>query len=181
MATTTTKTHNTGDSTQQAKGAVASGIDKVKDAAQTGAEKAKDYAAAGAEKAKDLAQTGYDKAKDFAATGAEKVRDAASAGIEKAKDFAQSAGNMAENATSSMGSGMESLAGSIRQNAPNEGFTGSAASAVADSLEKGGRYLREEGLSGMADDLTNTIRRNPLPSILVAVAVGFLLARATRS
>src|SRR5262249_7094039 len=152
MATTTTKTPNTGDTTQQAKGAAASGIDKVKDAAQSGAEKAKDYAQA----------------------GAEKVKEAASAGIEKAKEMAQSAGHMAENATPRVGSGRESPAATSRHNAPHEGFTGSAASTVADSLEKGGRYLREEGLSGMAEDLTNTIRRNPLPSILVAMAVGFL-------
>jgi hypothetical protein len=33
----------------------------------------------------------------------------------------------------------------------------------------------------MTDDLTGTIRRNPIPSVLVAVAFGFLLARATRS
>jgi hypothetical protein len=76
---------------------------------------------------------------------------------------------------------MESLAGTIRDRAPREGMMGNAASTVADSLEQGGRYLREEGLGGMADDLTNTIRRNPLPAVLVAVAVGFLLARATRS
>jgi len=76
---------------------------------------------------------------------------------------------------------MESLAGTIRQKAPHEGVFGNAASSVADTLEQGGRYIREEGLSGMADDLTNTIRRNPLPAVLVAVAIGFLLARATRS
>jgi len=181
MATTSSKTQNIGDTTQQAKGAVASGVEKVKDAVQTGTEKARDFAQSGVEKAKDLASTGMDKAREFASTGADKVREAASAGIEKAKDFAHSAGDMAVNASSTMGGGMESLAGTIRQNAPREGMMGNAASAVADSLEKGGRYLREEGLSGMADDMTNTIRRNPLQSILVAVAVGFLLARATRS
>jgi len=138
--------------------------------AQTGIEKAKDYAAAGADKVKDVAHAGYEKAKDVA-----------QAGYEKAKDLAGNAGKMAENATSSVGSGMESLGHSIRENAPHEGMLGSAASTVANTLEQGGKYLREEGLSGLADDMTNTIRRNPIQSILVAVAVGFLLARATRS
>jgi len=171
MATTTNTT------SQQAKGAVSSGVDKVKDAVQSGADKTKDLAHAGIDKAKDLAQTG----KDLAAAGADKVREVAHAGYEKAKDLAGSAGKMAENATSSVGSGIESLAHSIRDNAPHEGMLGSAASTVASTLEQGGRYLREEGLSGLADDMTNTIRRNPIQSILVAVAVGFLLARATRS
>jgi len=181
MATTTAKPQDFGNGPQQAKSAVSAGIDKVKDAVQTGAEKAKDLAQTGAEKAKDLAQTGYEKAKDLAQTGAEKVRQGVNAGIDKAKDLAHSAENMAENAASSVGSGMESLAGTIRHNTPHEGMVGSAAATVADSLEKGGRYLREEGLSGIADDVTNTIRKNPIQSVLVAVAVGFLLARATRS
>ena len=33
----------------------------------------------------------------------------------------------------------------------------------------------------MADDLTDLIRRNPIPALLVGVGVGFLLARATTS
>jgi len=163
MATTT-------NTTQQAKNAVSSGVDKVKDAVQSGAEKTK-----------DTVNAGIDKAKDFASAGYEKAKDVASAGYEKAKDLASSAGKMAENATSSVGTGMESLGHTIRDKAPHEGMLGSAASSVASTLEQGGRYLREEGLSGLADDMTNTIRRNPIQSILVAVAVGFLLARATRS
>jgi ElaB/YqjD/DUF883 family membrane-anchored ribosome-binding protein len=138
---------------------VSAGVDKVKEAVQSGAEKTKEVASAGIDKAKDLAQAGY----------------------EKAKDLASSAGKMADNATSSVGSGIESLGHTIREKAPHEGMLGSAASTVAGTLEQGGRYLREEGLSGMADDLTNTIRRHPIQSILVAVAVGFLLSRATRS
>jgi len=164
MATTTNTT------SQQAKSAVSSGVDKVKDAVQTGADKTK-----------DMAHTAIDKARELAATGADKVKDAAHAGYEKAKDLASSAGKMAENASSTVGSGIESFAHTIRENAPHEGMLGSAASTVANTLEQGGRYLREEGLSGIADDMTNTIRRNPIQSILVAVAVGFLLARATRS
>jgi len=182
MATTNTTP------TQQAKNTVSSGVDKVKDAVHSGAEKAKDVANAGIDKAKDLTQSakdlasaGAEKAKDIASAGYEKAKDFASAGYDKARDLAGSAGRMAENATSSVGGGIESLGHSIRENAPHEGMLGSAASTVANTLEQGGKYIREEGLSGMADDLTNTVRRNPIQSVLVAVAVGFLLARATRS
>jgi len=31
----------------------------------------------------------------------------------------------------------------------------------------------------MAEDFTSMIRRNPVPSLLIGVAVGFLIARAT--
>jgi len=154
---------------------------KVQDTASKAAEQAKSAVASGAEKAKDLAQTGADKARDLANTGYEKAKDAAQAGWDRTKDAAQNAGHMATHATESVGSGMESLAGTLRDKAPREGMLGNAASTVADALEQGGRYIREEGLSGMADDLTNTIRRNPLPAVLIAVGIGFLLARATRS
>jgi hypothetical protein len=58
---------------------------------------------------------------------------------------------------------------------------GSAASRVADTLDSGARYLEQEGLSGMAGDVTEMVRRNPIPALLIAVAVGVLIARATRS
>jgi hypothetical protein len=56
---------------------------------------------------------------------------------------------------------------------------GSAASGVASALDRTGDYIREQGLSGMANDFTNLIRRNPIPALLIGVAVGFLFARAT--
>jgi ABC-type transporter Mla subunit MlaD len=154
---------------------------KAQDTANKTAEQAKGAVSSTAEKAKDVAHTAVDRTKEAAQAGVEKARDLANTGVEKARDAAHSAGHMAEHATESVGGGMESLAGTIRQKAPHEGVLGSAASKVADTLEQGGRYIKEEGLSGMADDLTNTIRRNPLPAVLVAVALGFLLARATRS
>ena len=36
----------------------------------------------------------------------------------------------------------------------SEGFIGSTASSVADTLEAGGRYLQEENLSGVAEEMT---------------------------
>jgi len=168
---TTQKVQDTTNKTaEQAKSAVSTGADKAKDMAHNAIDRTKDAAQAGADKARDLASTGYEKAKDVA-----------QAGWDKTKDAAQNAGHMATHATESVGSGIESLAGTIRDSAPREGALGNAASSVADTLERGGRYIREEGLGGMADDLTGTIRRNPIPSVLVALAVGFLLARATRS
>jgi hypothetical protein len=57
---------------------------------------------------------------------------------------------------------------------------GTAASKVADTLERGGRYLQEEGLSGIAGDVTDLIKRNPIPALLVGIGIGFLLAQALR-
>jgi hypothetical protein len=56
---------------------------------------------------------------------------------------------------------------------------GTASESVADRLESGGRYIREEGLSGITEDLTEMVRRNPVPALLCGVALGFMLARLT--
>jgi len=58
---------------------------------------------------------------------------------------------------------------------------GTAAGSVADSLESGGRYLQQEGFSGMADDVVGCVRRYPIASMLICAGVGFCLARMLTS
>jgi hypothetical protein len=164
--------------------------DRPKDAASTVGEKAKDAANAVSEKAKDVGTAVGEKAKDFGSTVAEKAKDAASTVTEKAKDAASAVvhgaedatsylGHKAEDATATVGGGLKTLGHTIRENTPHDGVIGEASSAVANSLESTGRYLQEEGLKGMAEDMTNMIRRNPIPALLVGVGIGFLIARAT--
>jgi hypothetical protein len=56
---------------------------------------------------------------------------------------------------------------------------GSAKSAAADALERTGRYVEQEGFSGMAGDVSELIRKNPIPALLLGIGFGFLLARFT--
>jgi len=109
---------------------------------------------------------------------ADTAKEGASKAGEMVKDAASFVGKKAEDATSAVGSGMESLAGTIRDKGPHSGILGNAGNAVADTLQSGGRYLQEHGLSGIADDVTSTIRRHPIPAILIGVGLGFLMARA---
>jgi hypothetical protein len=129
------------------------------------------------EKARDVASTATERARDTASQVADKAQDVA----HRAGDIAANVGHRAEDTVSNLGGQMQTLAGTIRENAPREGVLGAAASTVADRLEAGGRYLKEENLSGLADDLTDVIRRYPIQALLVGIGVGFLLARATRS
>lgn len=116
-----------------------------------------------------------------AATAAlDTARDMASQAGKKASEAASYVSQKAEDATSAVGSSMKNLAGTIRESAPREGMLGSAGSAVAGTLESSGRYLEEHGLSGIGEDLTDVIRRNPIPALLIGIGVGFLIARATR-
>jgi ElaB/YqjD/DUF883 family membrane-anchored ribosome-binding protein len=57
---------------------------------------------------------------------------------------------------------------------------GRASGAVADALDSSGRYIEERNISGIANDVTDVIRRNPIPAVLVAVGLGFLLGRTMR-
>jgi hypothetical protein len=144
-------------------------------------EKARDTATSYTDKAKDAAASAAESARETAVGVADKAREMASDVGHRASDMATTVGHKAEDATAAVGSGMKSLAGTIRENVPDSGVLGSAGSSLASSLESGGRYLQEEGLQGVANDLTNLIRRNPIPALFVGIGIGYLLARSTRS
>ncbi|MBM4071293.1 MAG: hypothetical protein FJ271_20500 [Planctomycetes bacterium] len=95
--------------------------------------------------------------------------------------MASAVGKKAQQATAAVGSGMQSLGETIEQKGPQDGIPGRVTGSVADALENTGKYLEEHGLSGMAEDMTNLIRRNPIPALLVGIGIGFLISRATRS
>jgi hypothetical protein len=58
---------------------------------------------------------------------------------------------------------------------------GSATRTVADTLEGAGKYLEDKNLSGMMDDVTGLIKRNPIPAVLLGLGIGFLVGRALSS
>ncbi len=115
-----------------------------------------------------------------ASQAGEGVQQAASAAMSKAQEVAGSAGKRVDEATTALGERAKSLAGTLRERGPHDGMLGSATGAVADSLENTGRYLQEEGVLGMAEDVTELIRRNPIPAMLVGVGIGFMLAKMFR-
>jgi len=119
---------------------------------------------------KDAASQAYDKGKDVLSSVGHAASSAASA-----------VGKTADNLASSAGSGIKSLGETLEKHTPKEGMLGSAAQTVASGLKRGGEYISEEGLSGMADDLTGLIRRNPVPAVLIGIGIGFLIGRTLRS
>jgi hypothetical protein len=149
---------------------MASGTQNTRDAASSVADKAKDAAASAVDRTRDMAGQAVDKARDLAGQAADKAREAAS-----------TTGRKADQVADKVGGGLSSAAESLRQHAPESGMLHKAADKVADTLDSGGRYLKEEGLTGMANDLTELIKRNPIPAVLVGICLGALIARATRS
>jgi len=120
------------------------------------------------------------KAQDAASNLTDKAKEAASNVSQRAGDLAHKAQDKADDALASMGSRMSSMAGSLRQTAPQEGVVGSAAGAVAERLESGGRYLQDHGVSEITDDLAGAVRRNPLPALGIAFGVGLFIGILSR-
>jgi hypothetical protein len=143
------------------------------------ANKAGEVYRAGMDKAEEAKDTFMTKAKDAAGNVADKASHLASNVADTTGHAAAVVGDKAQQGVAAVGGGMKSLAGTIRENSPHEGYLGSASSSVAESLESGGRYLQEQGLKGMGEDLTELIRKNPIPALLVGIGLGFLLARTT--
>jgi ElaB/YqjD/DUF883 family membrane-anchored ribosome-binding protein len=147
-------------------------------------------------KAKDQATQAVDKGREAAghageavshaasAVGqavAQKAGDVASTIGQKASDFGHTIGQKAEDATSAVGGGMHTLADKVRDNAPNEGVIGSASRSVAGALDDAGKYVQDKNLSGMMDDVTGLVKRNPIPALLLGLGIGFLIGRALSS
>jgi hypothetical protein len=128
-----------------------------------------------AEKPQDLIGKITDRAQDIAGDIADRAKDMAHA----AGDMAHAAGHKADDITHRAGRAIESLGDTIRDKGPREGTAGSVSGNMAKNLEGVGQYLQEEGISGMANDLANLVRKNPIPALLMGIGIGFMVARAT--
>jgi len=134
-----------------------------------------------ADKGKETAAGVVDKAKEAASSVAGQVKEMATNAGQAMGSAATAVGHKAEDAVGSVGRGMESLGEKMREKGPDHGILGKASGAVAGALESGGKYLEDKKISGMAEDLTDLIKRNPIPALLIGVGLGFLLARTFRS
>jgi ElaB/YqjD/DUF883 family membrane-anchored ribosome-binding protein len=110
---------------------------------------------------------------------ADQAKSAAQNVGEKAKHAGEYVRDKADQGASQVGKGMESLAGTIRDRGPQAGLLGKATTGVADTLDSAGRYLDQQGMSGMVDDLTSMIKNHPVPAMLIGIGLGFMLARLT--
>ena len=112
----------------------------------------------------------------------------ATSGVGKVK---QQAGELADKATSKVDSARQPIAdklygaaGAIRDQAQSMGAgetVSGAAQTAADKLESSASYLESHDAKQMVQDLISVVKRHPTQSLLLAGAVGFLVARAFRA
>jgi hypothetical protein len=122
-----------------------------------------------------------EKATEAGSQLADKARQAAQQVGRTVGNAASSVGQTAENLASGAGSQVRHLGDTIGENAPHEGVVGSAAQGVASAMRSSGRYLEEQGLSGMMGDVLQVVRNNPIPALIVGVGIGFVLGRLLSS
>lgn len=115
---------------------------------------------------------------DAASYAGDKAQDAVSFVGHKAEDAASYVGQKTAEAGAAVGSGLRSLGHTVRDQGPARGMAGDASSAVADGLDRSGRYLQQEGIEDMTADLSDLIRRNPLSALIIGVAAGYLVGKA---
>ena len=149
------------------------------------ANQAKDQASQALEKGREAAgHAGESLSSAASAVGqavSHKAGEVASAVGHKASDAAHAVGQRAEDATSAVGHGMQTAADKVREYTPDSGMLGSASRGVAGALDSAGKYVEDKNLSGMMDDMTNLIKRNPIPALLLGLGVGFLIGRTLSS
>lgn len=111
----------------------------------------------------------------------DRAREMVGAAADKVEAAATSATKKVDQAAATAGSNIRNFADNIKDRGPQEGMLGDATKSVAGTIEAGGKYLEEQGVSGILDDMAGVIKRNPVPAILAGVGLGILIARAFRS
>jgi len=122
-----------------------------------------------------------EKAKEAGAQAVENAKDAVAAVGVMAGEAVAAVGKKADDLTAGAGSDIKKWGDTLSKNSSQHGLLGHASQAVADTLKDGGRYLEDAKLTGMADDVSKLIQRNPVPAVLIGIGIGFILARALRS
>lgn len=74
-----------------------------------------------------------------------------------------------------VGSSLAEMAGEVKSQA--EAAASTAATAVTDTVAGAASSLQETSVNDLAGTLTDVIRRHPIPSLLIGLGIGFVLAR----
>ncbi|MCY3008159.1 MAG: hypothetical protein NTV29_19580 [Planctomycetota bacterium] len=110
----------------------------------------------------------------------EKAEAAASAVGDMANRTATNLSAEADDLASIAGRGVQRFGEQLRRNTPQSGMLGSVSKSVARTVTEGGEYMECSKLSGMRHDLATLIRSNPVPTIFIAIGLGWIASRMTR-
>ncbi len=122
---------------------------------------------------KDEWEIAADNAREAASSAGEMVNHAGAAVGAMASQAANDMGKRVDDLTASAGAGIQTLGERLRKVAPKGGVSQAVGRTVKDS----GEYIENAKLSGMSSDLAELIRQNPIPSVLIALGLGWFVGR----
>ena len=154
--------------------------EKAKEAGKEALNKGKEAGVQALETAKELGEDALGKVKEAGSQAIGKAGEAMHSVGEMATETAAAVGKKADDMTAAAGHGIASFGETIAEKAPHEGLAGRASQAVASTIREGGKYVEEHKLSGMAHDVEQVVKNHPIPTLLVALGIGFCLGRAMR-
>jgi len=107
--------------------------------------------------------------------------DALGAQQGKAAEMGQKVVDKIDEKRGAAASGMESAASTLREKAdtlPGGEKVANAAYRTADAVGAAADYVRQNDLRAMIMDAQTLVKNNPGPALLIAAALGFLVARS---
>lgn len=115
--------------------------------------------------------------KNVGAAAREAVAHASSTVTEMAQHAAKEVEHKADDFTGEVGGRIRDLGKQIGSQLPENGVFGGASQAFAKQIQDGGAYLQEAKFQGVVEDLSEVIQRHPIPAVLIALGLGWCLAR----
>ncbi len=122
-----------------------------------------------------------DQASEMAKRAKDAVSDTAKTAKDKAQEFGRTAANKLEENRMSAAGALHNAAGSLHDNAGKLPGGPDMANSAAQKVDAVAGYLQSHDAKKMMADVETIVKKNPLPALLVAGAVGFLIGRALRS
>jgi ElaB/YqjD/DUF883 family membrane-anchored ribosome-binding protein len=121
-----------------------------------------------------------DQAAEVAKKAKESISDAAKTMKTKTEEFGRVAMNKLEDNRISAAGALHDTAGSIHENAGRLPNGPDMAHSAAEKVDAVAGYVDRHDTKQMMADVEGVVKRNPMPALLIAGAVGFLIGRTIR-
>jgi ElaB/YqjD/DUF883 family membrane-anchored ribosome-binding protein len=115
-----------------------------------------------------------DQAKDSLTDTAKTIKD-------KTQEFGRAAVNKIEENRVSAAGALHSAATSLHENASKLPNGPDLAHSAAEKVDAVSGYLQDHDTKQMMADVKAVVKKNPMPSLLIAGALGFLIGRSLRN
>ena len=122
-----------------------------------------------------------DEASDAMKRGKESASEAAKTLKDKTQDLGRAAMDKVESNRVAAAGALHNAASSLHDNAGKMPNGPQIAHSAAERVEAMAGYLQSNDTKQMMDDVGQVVKRNPMPSLVIAACVGFLVGRAVRS